>query len=293
MVAPFDSSSTGNGELGKKVGIVLNLQVWQTLRIPPTGPGHSTQGGVTWDISSAPPTSYVEAEQLARAQIENPPQLVLWGKTWRYGKGNIVEAFLLVRDSAMRVRDQTGLWTVAVPGGPAFTIGIPRRQIEFAPIVLRADLLPELKDPAGLKLYNSPEGTEIRGFVGDYFLAREQSGDTALVELPNHERGWIRLPHLSTTHSELVDFSGALVRILRQDWNGAQQLFRRVVTHPSTPTAVRIDAYLYLAIAAANAGEDSYPWVKQAYELDPYSRTTIQFLACPSRTNEAKLDVDD
>jgi hypothetical protein len=98
MVAPFDSSKAGDPEIGKKVSVILNLQVWQTLQIPTTEEGRNTKGGVTWDVTSEPPTSYAEAETLARRQTEDQPQIVLWGRAWRYGDGNVVEAFLSIRN---------------------------------------------------------------------------------------------------------------------------------------------------------------------------------------------------
>src|SRR5258708_1106672 len=97
MVAPFDSSKPPDPEIGNKPSIILNLQTWQALRIPATGEGRNTRGSVTWDVTSKPPASYAEAEALASAQTEDEPQIVLWGRAWRYGAGNVVEAFLSIR----------------------------------------------------------------------------------------------------------------------------------------------------------------------------------------------------
>ena len=275
---PFQSGSADEAEIGKKVAIILNLQVWQTLRIPPTGPGRSTRGTVIWDVTSKPPASYTEANALAKSAQPDDPQIVLWGKAWRYVNQNVAEAFLLIRRDVERNPVGTAIWKASLPNGPTFSVDVPHWQIDFAPIVLRADLLAELKDPAGLNLFADSRGTSTNGYVGDSFRAIEQDGDAAKVVTPDGRTGWVRLPELSKNPSEVVHFTGGLVRIFRQDWAGASQLFQRVVDNPHAPLAVRVDAYLYLAICADQMGNDSYQWVRKAYELDRLSKTVIQYL---------------
>jgi hypothetical protein len=292
MVAPFDSASTGNLELGKKTGIILNLQVWQTLRIPSTVDGKKTQGSITWDVTSNPPTSYAEAEALAARQREDIPQTVLWGRAWRYGPGTVVEAFLLIRTNVPGF-DSQNVWSVPAPDGTNISVSLPRRQIDFSPIVLRGDLLPQLEQPAGLVLYSSPQGGSTEGEVGDYFRALEQAPDSAKVILPSGAVGWIRLPRLSSTHTEVVDFSGGVIRILRHDWPGAFQLFSRVINNSHTPAAVLVDSYLYLALASAQMGQSAYEWAAKAYGLSPYSKTVVQYLCMSRMSDFAHLSPDD
>lgn len=277
-VAPFAGVAGSSADVGKRTSAILNLQIWQTLRIPPNADGQRTKGTVTWDFDSHAPVSVAEAEAYAAAQKDQEPQIVLWGKAWRYGTGTVVEAFLLIRSGNPDLPFGSSLWTVNAPSGGPFSVGIPSQQVEFKPIVLRAELMPELTEPAGLKLYASASGLETLGYVGDYFTALEQGPDSARVVLPNGKKGWIRLPNLSHEHSEVVDFAGGLVRILRKDWDGASRLFRRVADNAHAPMAVKGDAYLYLAIAAAHAGQDPALWIQKAYDVNPYSRTTLQYL---------------
>jgi hypothetical protein len=277
-VAPFATTSTEGPYVGIRAGAILNLQIWQTLRIPVGPEGRHTKGTVTWDFASHPPTTFAEAEGYAAAQTDQEPQIVLWGRAWQYGAGTVVEAFLSIRPGNPENPFGANLWTVHLPDDGEFTVGVPHRQIEFAPIVIRSELMPELTAPAGLKLYSQPSGPQTLGFVGDYFKALEQGSDSAKVVTPNGTRGWIRLPNLSTEHSEVVDFSGGVVRILRNDWDGAIQLLRKAAENPRAPTSVRDDSYLYIAIATARSGGDPSPWIQKAYELNPYSRTVLQYL---------------
>jgi hypothetical protein len=277
-VAPFQSTATGEEHIGKKVGIILNLQIWQTLRIPPAGPGRSSRGGVLWDTISRAPTTDAEASALAKTAQPEDPQIIVWGKTWPFANQNVVEAFLLIRRDVQRNQVGFGIWRVAMPNGMTFAVDVPRWQVDFAPIVLRSDLLPELSDPAGLKLFAAPTGYETRGYVGDSFRALEQNGDSAKVLLPDGKTGWVRLPNISRNPSELVNYTGAIIRIFRQDWAGANALFQRVVSNTRAPLAARIDSYLYLAICADKTGQDSTQWVRKAYDLDPLSKIVIQYL---------------
>jgi hypothetical protein len=293
MVAPFDSAGAGDPEIGKKASIILNLQIWQTLRIPPAGEGRKTKGTVTWDVTSKPPTSYAEAEALARTQTEDEPQIVLWGRAWRYGGGNVVEAFLSIRSDAKPAVFKSDLWNVSMPDGTAVGVGVPRRQVDFRPIVLRPDLLAELKDPSGLKLYASPSGDVILSPVGDYFRALQQGPDSAQVILPDGTKGWVRLPNLSRERSEVVHFAGALVRVFRQDWSGARELFVKVVNNPNAPAAVKIDSYLYLAVAEDKSGGDPDPWLRKAYELNPYSKIIVQYMCMSHLATLSRMSEND
>jgi hypothetical protein len=277
-VAPFAAGTVGNEEVGKRTSTILNLQIWQTLRIPTTPEGRNTKGVVTWDFDSRPPTTFLEAERYAAAQTDQEPAIVLWGRAWHYGSGVIVESFLSIRPGDVSKPYGSDLLSAKLSDGTTFSVGIPRRQIDFEPIILKSEIMPELSEPAGLKLYKSSKGDETEGFVGDYFKALEQGPDSAKVVLPNGTQGWIRLPSLSRERSEVVDFSGGIVRILRSDWSGATQLFQRVATNAHAPTAVKVDSYLYLAIAAANSGGDPAPWLRKAYDLNPYSKTILEYL---------------
>jgi len=291
-VAPFAGVGEKTAKIGTRTGAILNLQIWQTLRIPPNADGNHARGTVTWDFDSRPPTTFVEAETYAAAQKDQEPQVVVWGRAWQYGSGTIAEAFLSIREGKPEGLFGADLWTVNTPDGDTFAVGVPRRQIEFKPIVIRSDLLPELVAPDGLTLYRLPSGPESLGPVGNYFTALEQGADSTKVRLPNGTEGWIHLPSLSRERSEVVDFSGGILRIFRRDWAGARQLLLRAAQNAHAPTAVRSDSYLYIAVAAARSGGDPVPWIKKAYELDPYSKIALQYL-CMSQLQEAYSQAGD
>jgi hypothetical protein len=277
LVAPFDSLHTGSSEIGKKIGIILNLQIWNSLVVPSSGPGRNTLGRLRWDVYSPPPTNAKEAERLALDYIENP-QIVLWGRGWQYGTGYVVEAFLSIRSSASPRQLGFDLWSISFGSETSFSVDYPRSQTDFSPILLRSDLLPDLRDPSGLKLYVDANGRDTNGYVGHSFTAKERRLDTTKVKLLDGREGWIRLPNLSRERSEVVDFASGLIRILRQDWPNARKSFERVLSSARTPTMVRVDSNLYLAVIAYHLREDPLPFVREAYKLDPYSKTNVQYL---------------
>jgi hypothetical protein len=284
LIAPFDSSRTGSTQLGEKTGVILNLQIWQTLRIPPGSNSKLSSGLVIWDTFTAPPMSPDMARKLA-SHIAQDPRIVLWGRAWRYGGGTVVEAFLLVRGPEDDSSFSQDIWTVSLGAGRRLSVGVPRAEVEFAPIVLRDDLLADLEEPSGLRLYSHPDGDNVIGTAGSQFKALEQVGDSALIRLSDGKTGWVRLPNLSTTHSEVVDYTAGLIRIFRHDWSGALQMFTKVVAAPETPSSVRLDAYLYMTLASEKAGRQSYPWAKKAYEINPYSKVAVEYL-CLSRISD-------
>src|SRR6266478_7292827 len=74
-----------------------------------------------------------------------------------------------------------------------FTVDIMERRYEFGPIVLRPELVPELSNPSGLKLYEKPGAKDARRFLGTTFKAIQQNGDYARVQTAEGTSGWVDL----------------------------------------------------------------------------------------------------
>lgn len=132
--------------------------------------GRNSSGTVLWETFSDAPRDEAEVRKLASSLVDHP-RLVLWGRAWRYGKGTVVEAFLLVRGQNEDASFAKEVWTVALSPTSTLTVSVPRTEVEFAPVVIRGDLLAELEDPLGLKLYASQIGNQVKGTVGNRFRA--------------------------------------------------------------------------------------------------------------------------
>ena len=112
--------------------------------------------------------------------------------------------------------------------------------------------------------------------MGPAFRALQHDGAWTRLE-SGPVTGWIHLPQLSRRRSEIVDFTGGLIRLLRTDWAGAMSLLEQVVANPATPHGVRVDAHLMLALALAHLGRDPMGEIAKAYELNPHEVVTTKY----------------
>ena len=272
-VALYIPAFEGEDALGRNVATVLNLQIWQTLRKAPfPNPQRISfgEGMVIWDDV---PLSSQTHEGAVEAAREFGADMVLWGKAWRYGDGVAVQAYLTIVQ-----RDTRSIWQIQAGSRGSIGVDVPRSRYEFRPIVLSSDVVATYRSPAALKLYETRTSADPIGEVGLSIRAIEQGGDTAKVE-SRGTVGWVRLPALSRQRSEIVDFVGGVVRALRQDWQGAEQLFSRVVANGRAPTAIKIDAHLYTAVARERSGraEAAEDALRAAHALNPFDKTVASF----------------
>jgi len=281
LVAPF----AGPGSLGQKTATVLQLQIWQTLRAAPPNNVHKVNFGrgiVYWD-EGAPPSAHADA--LTRiAGLD--AQMVLWGRTQEFGKGIVVQAYLSVAPAAAGNARAVDVWKIPLPeiSGPQGTlsVGLPSQVFEFAPIVLRPEVIPLLNTPEGIPIHADRTFTKPIGHLGPDFRALEQGPDSARVQ-SGGVTGWVRLPGLSRNRSEVTDFSGGLIRILRRDWAGAIDLLGRVVTTPNAPVNIKVSSYLLMAAASrllheqSKSDDRSLDYIDAAEKLNPFLRETIKY----------------
>jgi hypothetical protein len=265
-----------DGALGLRAATVLNLQIWNTLRSAPTpNPEHITFGSglVIWAPSPLRVASHDSAEAAGRAEGAD---MVLWGKAWRYGDGVAVQAYLTLVDA---VRDTASRWVTRVTreGGPvSLSVGVPRERYEFAPIVLESAMVESLESPAGLVIVAAKGSNQVLGPVGPDFRAWTHDRDWTEIQ-SGVIRGWIHVQQLSRRPSEVAEFVGGIIRLQRQDWVGAAQLFEHVIANPDAPPSVRVDANLMLALARSHYGGDRLGPIRKAYELNPHDVVTTKY----------------
>jgi hypothetical protein len=279
----------GPGALGQNVATILNLQIWHTFRQAPWPNPNKLDFGkglIVWDPVPLATQSHSEAERRAK-ELEVFAQIVLWGKAYSYGHGVVVQSYVSIplyedfRDKKQEI------WQVMVKG-KTIEVDIPKRRYEMAPIVLTHEVVEKYTLPNALKIYKNPDGNQPIGSVGDVFIGLQFDPNRAKVRSGNIT-GWVRLPQLAENRTEVVDFVGGLVRILRGDWEGAAKLMKQVVENSLTPTSLRIDAYLYWARALEQSGMSGREVISKAYALNPYSRTTLQYAVMSDLATLARL----
>lgn len=286
-----------DANLGLAVATVMNLQVWQTLRKAPTpspdvGFGH---GVVIWDKEPLSAADFGTAEQVAAGIQDPPPQLVLWGKCYRYGEGVVAQAYLSLPVTRSPRPTDPERWLVFLPGdnGEALLESeIPTRRYAFEPIVLTRQVVETYSRPDALKLYAAQEGERVVGQVGDELVALRHAGPSDVEVTSAGVTGWLRLPSLASERSEVTDFTGGVVRAYRGDWMGVRSLMKKVTDNPQTPTQLRVDAHLYRALAAVKLNKDPNPDLLAAETLNPYARRVVVYRAMALLSDYADSSAD-
>ena len=293
---PRFQSPKGKSSIGSRTALILGLQIWRTYSIETKSPYVFDNANIGYSTRVAP-VDFAEVEVLAKS-LHKKPDLVLWGRASQYGNGIVVESNLWLPAGLTKNDRGANVWSITIPRGAksqTLSVDVPSRHYEFAPIVL---------DPALIKTNNS-DSTYINVYalkstaaetIGDLASTRVQAkrhvGDWSEVILTDtHQSGWIYLPRLSENPSEVVNFCGAIIRFLRNDWSGSIKLFEEVLTNSNIPTDIEIDSYLYMSMAYDKLGDEakSLSMVTKAYNLNPYSRVTTQYLFMTYLTRLARV----
>jgi hypothetical protein len=149
-------------------------------------------------------------------------------------------------------------------------------------------------DSTYIKIYElkSTAAATIADLAGTRVQALRHEEDWSEVVLPDtHRLGWIYLPELSKNPSEVVNFCGGIIRFLRNDWLGSVKLFEEVLNNSNAPTIIKIDSYLYMSMAFDKMHDEakSLSLVTKAYNLNPYSKVTTQYLFMTYLTQLARV----
>ncbi len=275
IVPPFG----GQGGLGPNVATLLNLQVWQTLRKrSPDEPARAFGHGLVQSVPGPGPADHEAAAQ--RALDNNPSaQLVLWGQVLHFGDGVVVQAYLTLPSYPKGRREPAQVWHELWRRGArehVFDLDIPSRHYTFTPIVLAEDIVKRYTDIEGLQVFDKAVGGKLKGVVDHEMTALSLGGDAVQVR-SGKVTGWLLLPQLSSARTEVVDFTGGVVRILRTDWQGAYELFQTVVENPHTTASLRVDALLFQALARAHQRRNGEHELDEALRRNPLSRTVAAY----------------
>lgn len=278
LLVPTFAGERGERNIGANVSTILNLQAWLTLRVPFGRPSS------TGEVVREEPLPKSTPEWARRAADRNGSHLILWGQAFRYAEQTIVQAYL---DLFPRQDRSFQEWTIMIDTPDdrmwAFAADLPSGSYEFEPIVLPTSVVDRYASIGALRIYRDREGRVPVDTVGERtFRALDDYGESIRITYEDdHGRrktGFVRLPEFDALPTDISDFTGGMIRILRRDWSGATELLGRVARRPLTPTAMRIDAYLLVAMSHAHLNQ---PWVAEANEaehLNPYLQSTARYL---------------
>lgn len=282
-VPAFDSPK-GKRVIGRRTGLILALQIWRTYSTDTRVSSEFDNADIIYNSES--PTNIEQLERMAKQQ-RNKPNLVLWGRASQYGEGIVVESNLWIPGPWHRNSLGSNIWSITILDKEkphTISVDVPTRHYEFAPIVLNPNVIyTRNADSTYVTIYEMKSvNARPLGILQESMVrARRHDGDWSEVVVDDQHRvGWVYLPKLSERPSEVVNFCGGIIRFLRNDWSGSIKLFEKVLGNDNTPTAIKVDSYLYMAMAYAKMNNEamSVSMVEEAYRLNPYSKTTTQYL---------------
>lgn len=266
MVRVLTPAFRGTADIGVRVRTVLNLQILNTLNVPANNP--KSEGAVIW----AGPMEEQSHEFALRAARSAGAQVTLWGDAVEYANGVIVQAAMTVDAQAEHTATRALRWETNVQYAQQrflFRALLPSPRYEFEPIVLAPEIVRQFREPSDLVMYSQIDGGRALGTVGDEFDTLERRGDRIRVT-SSGITGWVHLPRLSATRSEIVDFVSGVVRVMRHDWRGAERALSAVIENPVTPSKVLQDAFLYRAFARAGLKQPCRADIKVGRAVNPY-----------------------
>ena len=290
LFSPF----SGPAELGRSVGTILTLQFWQTLqKIPPGGAKRDLgDGSVYWVGRQLSIVEHEIAARLAQA-IDVTAQQVVWGYVRSFGKNALATSYLTLPDYVDFRPVRNEVWTLKLQqsGQPSMlTVDVPQRFYAFEPVVLASEFVSKYSAPDALVMRSGKGTGAVVGSIGTRFDRIQSDGDYAQI-FSNGKIGWVYLPPIGSQKPEIIDFLGGIMRMYRTDWEGAIELFGNVLKNKSTPTALRIDSYLYIIRARSEIRQPADTEVNEVLALAPASRRAVQYVAmyhlarCPALTS--------
>ncbi len=279
LVVPFD----GPKPLATSVWTVVYLQIWRTLRkAPDPNPSKLSFGDglVDWDEVQPAPITADAAIERAR---KNNAQLVLWGDVYPYQSAlsprrgvrddALVQAQLLLPQSAEPRAAKPETWRVtlhtATGNDEIVEADIPQRAYSFDTVVIPQTVADLYSQPWFLTVYRSTSTREPIGAIGDTFWARRHLNEWTQVELPGRKVGWVRLPKLDSSSSDLVNFCAGVIRAFRGDWGGTVAKMKLISKSTTASWLLKIDSYLYQALAKEKQGASGQDEIAAALALNP------------------------
>lgn len=277
QVAAFIPRFSGPDPIGQNISTLLHLQIWRTLRKAPYPNPRGLdfgQGMVYYSTASLVETTAIYADNRLK-QIWG--QMVLWGDVIPYVDGVIVQALLSMPEYADARREHGEIWQVRF-GNNLVELGLPRRVIEFAPIILRPEVAARVSTPDALRL--CPVKTKKCGgpSIGPAFKAIGHEGPWSHVVTGYGLSGWVYLPELGDSPNEVAVFTAGMISYFRKDFEQSSRLFEDVLHLQAPRSPVRMDALLLQAASLSRYGRTKYAEavLKTASEFNPYSRYVLQ-----------------
>ena len=294
LVPAFDNDGMPTiDEFGTKTATFVFLQLWKDLIKRPTpNPKGLDFGdaGITWDFDALPPQTFEEAIALdaleTEEEEEGPILMTFWGRISSWAGTVVLDARLAIRSNEAAAAFTKNAWKIppsALGSRREVVLPLPAMNYEFAPISLSPDAVSALSSPEGIPILSAASANaQVVGHAGEYFTRIGQEGNFAKVQVRGlKEPAWIYIPTLSNESTEAFDFTSAILKILRHDWDGATVHLRRAISIGHSNVSVTEDGKLLLALCLSQTDhyDDSISLLKVARTYPWHSQRADQYLA--------------
>jgi hypothetical protein len=283
MVYTPTFSAPAESRLGINAATLTNLAIVKTLREAPyPNPqklnfGH---GCVEWTLGTWG-TQLPGLNSIVTVANAYDAQMVLDGDAYPYGTGAVVTARLYMTPRP-RAGSLSRVWRIAIEPATAAASGaaqtraqelvldaIPEREFEFRSVALVGNDLAAYDSPDLLEVHRGGPKGPVVGRIGDGFRALRQEATSAEVITYSGIHGYIETPIPRREVTAIGDFVGAIIRLLRSDWDGALALFSQADQSTALPLSLSVDAQLMSAYCLEQRGQNGRRSVEKAADLSP------------------------
>ena len=257
--------------LSENLSTIMGLEVWRSVRGNEASQDSTkvTRAAIRFFRNFLPQLSPQAAEEVGKTTNS---QLVLWGYVQKYGPGIVLQTFLSASDAAANKMQ----WTVKHHDG-VLELGLPTQTFEFSPIMLRNSIIKNYSNANAIQVCVVKQPSCLGSPLVSNFRVDSANSDEEWVHItqPDGSGGWVHIPKLADTESEVDAFTEGMVAYLRGNLDQAEKLFAAVDNQPGVQAVTRYNALVLNGVAAARQGS-GIAQLERALDFNPYSRYTVQ-----------------
>jgi hypothetical protein len=260
----------------------MSLQISRTFRVSDGRPGEPFGRGVLlWDRK---PLTRMNIEEVNRRalNIGTLAHMILWGKAYRAPDGVLIQAYVTLSPYLLKLTsNRWELWTIEAQSSSGslrrLTVDLPSVHFAFRPVLLDEAAVARYESIPALAIYADRTYRNKIGQVGEQFRALTYTRDAVRL-MSNGVVGWVPLPFLADRETEIEQFTGGMMMLLRGDFGGARLAFDKVLERENLGSALRTDVLLLRGLVEEKLGRSGLAYFRIAYQGNPARSAACQYL---------------
>ncbi|WP_298364076.1 hypothetical protein [Azospirillum sp.] len=272
----FAPHFVGADHLGKTAANLVRLQISSTFQEA----GTNTRALMVFGEYQLPASSHQDALQYG-LRPDIAAHLVLWGDVYQLSDGVAIQAVLSVTPRLTEREKRPEAWLIPVRDHSGNTLhlflALPRPLYRLPPILVSTRAALEYGAIMGTPIFDSIEMKKKIGTVGSDFRAYKYEKG-AVYLLSNGVTGWVGLKYVSEEQNLIMNFSGAVMRLIRGDYGGASTLLDSVLRESRLPIDLMTDTLLLRGLVDELRNRSGLPYFIRAQSASPLDRVTASYL---------------